>query len=262
MLPDIINRIVVSALDQVLLEAHRRAANDSRKVVFDFANRGLLISGAAAGALLEAHVVILEDMSARALNEMKRVLNEAHVAPYREIENDLNDLLVARLTALKNLLRRNIEVSDKSGHTNMVLPQFDERYKTVESKYKNEIGIFCVALNAKTAEMEANRMSSNITYNLHGDNPRIVINSQDYSINIANSKVVFEAIQRAVSSQIQDEKLRDDLRNKIAEMEGNVGKASFLKSYSDFVALAANHMTILGPFLPALTQFLQVGITA
>ena len=264
MLPENVNRLVTKALDQVLLEASQRAAKDSKEVIYDFARRGLLISNVSLGALLEAHIKILEEMSAKSWNEMKRVLDEVHAMPYLEIENDLVVLLDTRLAAIKNILRRSIEVNDKTGHnyTQTALVQFDQRYKSVESKYKNEIGIYCAALTAKVADKEANRMSPNITYNFHGNSPRININSQDYSINISNSKIVFDEIRKTIESEIQDENLKRDLQNKVAEMEQSVGKNTFLPKYSEFVALAANHVTVFAPLLPALTQFLQAGGTS
>jgi hypothetical protein len=261
MLPENINRLITKALDQVLLEASRRAAKDSKEVTYDFARRGLLISNVSLGALLEAHIKILEEMSAKTWNEMKRVLDEIHATPYLEIENDLTALLDARLTAIKNILCRSIESNDKTGHhyTQTALSQFDQRYRSIESKYKNEIGIYCAALNVKAADKKANRMSPNVTNIVCGDNSRVLVNSQDNSINVANSQLLFAEIQNVVDSQIDDEKLKRDLLEKIAEMETNVGKGGFIKSYSDFVALAANHMTIIVPFLPALTQLLQAG---
>lgn len=257
MMPENLNRLVTHALDQVLLETNRRAANDSKTIIYDFARRGLLISSVSLGSLLEAHIKILEQMSAQSWNEMKRVTDEVRIAPYAEMENDLTALLSARLICIKNILRRSIEVNDKSGHAKMALPQFDERYKSVESKYKNEVGIYCAALNAKVAD--PNHMSANITYNLHGNNLRININSHDYSVNIANSKIVFDEIRKVIDSNITEENLKEGLHAKTTEMEQNIGKSSFLQKYSEFMALAANHVTVFAPLLPALTQFLQAG---
>ena len=129
-------------------------------------------------------------------------------------------------------------------------------FKQVESNIYNEMAIFCASLEAKQTEKEASRMSSNITYNFHGNNPRININSQDYSINIANSKIVFDEIRKTIESAIKDENLKKDLQTKTSEMEQNVGKSSFLKTYSEFMALAANHVTVFAPLVPALTQLL------
>jgi hypothetical protein len=256
MIPEKINNLIVHALDQVLLEASRRAATDSRKALYDLSRRGLLASGVAAGLLLEPHIKILEEMSAQSWNEMKRVLNEIHITPYLEIENDLIALLNVKLARFKNILSRSMEVNYKIDRKNIALIQFDRRYESVESKYNNEIRIYCVALNTKAADKETNQMAANITYNLHGNNPRININSQDYSINIANSKIVFDEIRKTIESEIQDENLKRDLQNKVAEMEQSVGKNTFLPKYSEFVALAANHVTVFAPLLPALTQFL------
>ena len=126
----------------------------------------------------------------------------------------------------------------------------------MQRKIFAEVDLFCAKLEAQESEKKANRVSSNITYNLHGNNPRININSKDYSINIANSKIVFDEIRKTIESEIQDENLKRDLQSKVAEMEQSVGKNTFLPKYSEFVALAANHVTVFAPLLPALIQFL------
>ena len=50
--------------------------------------------------------------------------------------------------------------------------------------------------------------------------------------------------------------LKKDLQAKTSEMEQNIGRSSFLRSYSEFMTLAANHVTVFAPLIPALTQFL------
>ena len=98
----------------------------------------------------------------------------------------------------------------------------------------------------------------NITYNLHGDNPRVNINSQDYSINTKNSEKIFQELAKAISESIPEESLKGQLLDRVKEMEQKLNdKQSFLRAYSDFIALAANHMTIIGPYIPALTQFIS-----
>jgi len=96
-----------------------------------------------------------------------------------------------------------------------------------------------------------------ITYNLHGSNPRININSQDHSINVDNSKIVFDETRNRIESDISDESLKKELRVKVVEMEQSVGQKTFGQKYSNFIASAANHMTIFAPLLPGLTQFLN-----
>ena len=136
-------------------------------------------------------------------------------------------------------------------------PSFRDHYESVQSKLFVEMDLFCAKLQVRESEKEANRMSSNIIYNLHGNNPRVNINSQDYSINIANSKVLFDEMRKTIEAEVQDKNLAPSLLQKVTELEENVGKRTFLQKYSEFVALAANHMKVFGPFVPALTQYLE-----
>jgi len=39
-------------------------------------------------------------------------------------------------------------------------------------------------------------------------------------------------------------------------MEAAKGTSGFTQKYQNFIASAANHMTVLAPFIPALTQML------
>jgi len=90
------------------------------------------------------------------------------------------------------------------------------------------------------------------------DSPRVNINSTDYSINITNAEPIFRQLAKAIQSEISEEKLRMDLLGKTQEMESAVKETPrFLKLYSDFIALAANHMTVVSPFIPALTHFIS-----
>ena len=48
----------------------------------------------------------------------------------------------------------------------------------------------------------------------------------------------------------------DLLTKSISDMENNRGTERFTKAYKNFVQAAANHMTIVTPFLPTLTSLL------
>jgi hypothetical protein len=50
---------------------------------------------------------------------------------------------------------------------------------------------------------------------------------------------------------------RTELIAAIAAMEKAHNTPTFVERYKDFIALAANHMTIIGPFLPALSALLS-----
>jgi hypothetical protein len=137
-------------------------------------------------------------------------------------------------------------------------PTLDEVLNETRTKHHNEIDLW--ARSALAEQRREQRMATSITYNnLNGANARIVINSNDYSINVANSQPIFEGIKSTIQEGVEDERLRTDLIAKTAELEAAVKakeKPKFLKIYGEWVALAANHMKLLGPWMPAITEYL------
>ena len=109
----------------------------------------------------------------------------------------------------------------------------------------------------ETASPPATPPSQTVVYNLIGENPRVNIASHDHSSNVAvniTSEGLFEQIRQTISEQVQEEAERQALLERVAELERDKGKPSFAEKYTQFVALAANHMQLLAPFLPALAQ--------
>jgi hypothetical protein len=210
----------------------------------------------AAFRMAKVHYDVIERLSNQIWTDMKRVLEEIQISPYQELGQDLKGYFKEKINAPYSICRAGVYARLQGIAAQ---PSFENHYENLERKIFAEVDLFCAKLDAQESEKKANRMSANVTSIVCGDNSRVLVNSQDNSINVANLKLLFAEIQKAVDSQIQDEKLKGDLRKKVSDMEENVGKGGFIKSYSDFVALAANHMTIIGPFLPALTQLLQAG---
>ena len=98
--------------------------------------------------------------------------------------------------------------------------------------------------------------SANTTvYNLNGGNSRIYNHSQDHSSNIINesNNNVFDQLKQVVSDNIVDSTL---LLNLLSELEEAKGKASYLERYTAFIANAANHISLISPFIPALTALI------
>jgi hypothetical protein len=210
----------------------------------------------AAFKIAKVHYDVIERLSNQIWTDMKRVLEEIQISPYTELGQDLKGYFKEKINASYSVCRAGVYARLQGVAAQ---PSFENHYENLQRKIFAEVDLFSAKLEAQESEKKANRMSANVTNVLYGDNSRVLMNSQDNSINVANSKLLFAEIQKVVDSQINDEKLKEDLRKKVAEMEANVGKGGFIKSYSDFVVLAANHMTIIVPFLPALTQLLQAG---
>jgi hypothetical protein len=93
---------------------------------------------------------------------------------------------------------------------------------------------------------------------LHGDNPRVNLNSTDNSTNVASVSCDLLFIQmKEKASSIADETERKAILTRLDELEGTQGSGGFLQAYQNFIASAANHVTLFGPLLPALTQLLS-----
>jgi len=95
-------------------------------------------------------------------------------------------------------------------------------------------------------------------YHLQGHNPRVNINSQDSSINHATvtTEQVFQQLRSAVMTLPESEE-RKEIAERLDALEQAKDTPSFGKRYTDFIAAAANHMTILLPFIPVLTEMLH-----
>lgn len=97
-----------------------------------------------------------------------------------------------------------------------------------------------------------------IVFNMSGDNARVYIKSEDRSKNVNNAtpEEVFNELRRIASEAARNADERSHLLSKIDELEKTKGTTSFAQKYSEFISLAADHLTLLTPILPALTQWL------
>ena len=99
--------------------------------------------------------------------------------------------------------------------------------------------------------------ASSVTYNLSGQ-ARVNINSVDQSTNIgsATAGATFDEVRDILRKAISDAAERRPLLKKVNQLEQAYGTGDFIDTYKEFVALAANHMSILAPVIPALTALL------
>jgi hypothetical protein len=88
---------------------------------------------------------------------------------------------------------------------------------------------------------------------LHGDNSRLNVNSTDNSTNVISQRNQSLFVEmRQTARQIGDEGVRDEIIGSIDELEKTQGQGGWTHAYERFVQLAAAHMTLFAPFLPAL----------
>lgn len=95
-------------------------------------------------------------------------------------------------------------------------------------------------------------------FHLSGPNSRVNIQSHDASTNIVSGDI-FTNIQDVVQRAALDAEATQRIIERLDAMQSAAGTKSFAQRYSDFIASAANHatlMTSLTPYLPALSQLL------
>ncbi len=93
---------------------------------------------------------------------------------------------------------------------------------------------------------------------LTGQNARINIDSVDKSHNIAAGGDVnfFQNARDTVLSQVPIEDDRDKLVELLSVLESQSGQTSFKETYVEFIAVAANHATVLAPIMVGLASML------
>lgn len=95
-------------------------------------------------------------------------------------------------------------------------------------------------------------------YNISGINSRVNINSLDNSINriSINKSEVFTEMRQVVEQSHLESADKEKLLHCINGMSKASGSSDFLHRYKEFVATAADHLSLLAPFIPVLTQML------
>jgi len=96
-----------------------------------------------------------------------------------------------------------------------------------------------------------------VIYNVSGTNARLNIGSSDSSINVAQVEVhtLFQRM-KLTAAEIPEAKLREEVLAAIDDMESSSGDEGFTAAYRKFIAVVADHLSVFGPFLPALAQLL------
>ena len=101
------------------------------------------------------------------------------------------------------------------------------------------------------------RQVTNI-YNLQGPNARINIRSHDSSYNISSltHEELFNQLRQTIESAVVEPD-RSALIKEVDALETAKNSSGFAKQYQSFIASAANHITLVAPFIPALTEMLK-----
>ncbi len=107
--------------------------------------------------------------------------------------------------------------------------------------------------------MAKKQNSPTTNYYVQGENARVNVNSTDHSVNIVmkSREEFFAAIRQRIESGVSDPEKKGKILNALAAMEESHGKPSFAQRYTELIGTAADHLSLLTPFIPALTEMLS-----
>ena len=135
-----------------------------------------------------------------------------------------------------------------------------EKYEVLDRGFYSAIGGIQAHYQAKVRKEGSikNEQYHQITniYNLNGPQSRLNISSTDNSVNLLQQNAeLFDDIIKALET-ITEEKIKNESIRIVNEMKENIGNPTFKEKYQSFISTLANYVTIIGPFLPALTALL------
>lgn len=89
-------------------------------------------------------------------------------------------------------------------------------------------------------------------------NGKVNIHSTDNSTNITiDSSPVFSGLREAISQASIEASQKSALLESAERLQQSVGTGGFVQTYKSFMQAAANHMTVIAPFVPALTALIS-----
>ncbi len=96
-------------------------------------------------------------------------------------------------------------------------------------------------------------------YNLHGPQSRVNVQSEDHSTNVSSEteQQLFKCIREAIARGVSDGGQKAEILRRLDVLETSNNSSEFLSNYQAFINVLASHMTIILPFIPALTQMLS-----
>ncbi len=137
-----------------------------------------------------------------------------------------------------------------------------ERYTILDAGFNEAIGQIephYQSLVKKQTKIDTPQQPNHVVYNLLGSNSRVNIHSVDVSSNTIGIEQIklFSELKDTIQKSITDNKQCAELTNKVKELEESQETKDFTARYKEFIALAASHITVFAPFIPALSQMLR-----
>ncbi|WP_320018479.1 hypothetical protein [Labilibaculum manganireducens] len=134
-----------------------------------------------------------------------------------------------------------------------------ETYIVIDRGYYSGIGGIKGHYQAKVRKegsINEDKYKSIVVYHASGANSRININSTDNSNNYSNdSDLLFKELKVVLEGIIEGD-IKEKSLQLLEELKSSKKTPSYLANYQEFIGLLASHMTVIAPFIPALTQLI------
>jgi hypothetical protein len=131
----------------------------------------------------------------------------------------------------------------------------DEVFDVLDVRYSEGLRTIPPSYIIKVARRGSLIHKSPQAITVSGPNARVTFGN-DASTNISHQGDIVQQVVDAVEAQVDNAESRAALISALQELKAASEPASRLAAYQKLVAGAANHMTVLAPFLPALTNLL------
>jgi hypothetical protein len=113
-----------------------------------------------------------------------------------------------------------------------------------------QTNLYRIEMGEAPVEKESNITIGQIT-------GKVNINSTDNSTSVTiDSSSIFGGLSNAITNAPIEEKQKAQLLAKVEDLKQAEGSSGFVEKYKDFMQNAANHMSIISPFIPALTSLI------
>ncbi|MCJ2128677.1 hypothetical protein [Methylobacterium sp. E-045] len=197
------------------------------------------------------------------LTEKGRAMNFNHfpqskidiVAPDGTVRSSTNAIVTPKAITIADTTTQ-IFVGDE---IRRIIPNgTEEAFEVVDPTYNEKFhsipAHFSVKLRRKGIFPKGT--GGNYTFNVSGNNARVNFHSTDNSTNRVGDNAVFRDLQVAVENSGLNATEIAKLQSSIRDMQAAAGTPSFKNEYQKFIQDAATYMTIVSPFIPALSTLL------
>jgi hypothetical protein len=217
-----------------------------------FGARGMLRSGNMMHATAKLYGKHIDDMVLAKLESAFEAY-ELYNVPIDEqlAANAIEEVLRLQSTLLINTTQTVTDV-DRGG----VSPR-EQFAKQVQRECKvSRNSVTVIAERKRLKRKEASAM--NVVYQVSGYG-RLNVNSTDNSVNLitVSQEEMFAKLRHAITTQVLAGEEQTSILGRLSALEAAQNSPSFAQRYAELISAAANHVTVLAPFLPALADMVR-----